>query len=194
MAPDERRAALVAATLPLLREHGSSVSTRQIAQAAGVAEGTIFGVFPDKPSLIRAALTSAFDPNPVVGALGEIDPAIDIRPRLRAVVDLVGKRMAENMPLIALLHRSAAAPDGPADFQFLAESRNCIVAAIIAVIEPDRARLRRSPAAVAQLLLMLIMATVRGAFGEIDAIDSDEIVGLLLDGLLKRSDSTGDSA
>jgi hypothetical protein len=102
--------------------------------------------------------------------------------------------MAENMPLMALLHRSATGPSGAADFQFLTESRNCIVAAIIAVIEPDRARLRRSPAAVAQLLLMLIMATVRGAFGETDGIDSDEIVGLLLDGLLKRSDSTGDSA
>jgi AcrR family transcriptional regulator len=194
MAPDERRAALVAATLPLLREHGQSVSTRQIAQAAGVAEGTIFGVFPDKPSLIRAALTSAFDPKPVVRALGEIDPAIDIRPRLRAVVDLVGRRMAENMPLMAVLHQSPTNPSRPADYEFLAESRNCMVAAMIAVIEPDRARLRRSPAAVAQLLLMLIMATVRGAFGETDTIDSDEIVGLLLDGLLKRSDPTGDSA
>src|SRR5690349_3699156 len=37
--PAERRAALVAATLPLISEHGPAVSTRQIAVAAGVAEG-----------------------------------------------------------------------------------------------------------------------------------------------------------
>ena len=51
LAPDDRRAALIEATLPLLREHGTAVSTRQIADAAGVAEGTIFRVFPDKNSL-----------------------------------------------------------------------------------------------------------------------------------------------
>ena len=44
LAPEERRAALIAATIPLLHEHGLEVSTKQIAHAAGVAEGTIFGV------------------------------------------------------------------------------------------------------------------------------------------------------
>ena len=42
------------ATLPLLRAHGLSITTRQIAEAAGVAEGTIFGVFPDKEALLQA--------------------------------------------------------------------------------------------------------------------------------------------
>ena len=36
LAPDDRRAALVEATVPLLIENGSAISTRQIAQAAGV--------------------------------------------------------------------------------------------------------------------------------------------------------------
>jgi AcrR family transcriptional regulator len=47
MAPDDRRRAIVAAVVPLLLEHGDDVSTRQIADAAGIAEGTIFRVFPD---------------------------------------------------------------------------------------------------------------------------------------------------
>jgi len=52
--PDERRSMIVAATLPLLLEHGDRVTTKQIAEAAGIAEGTIFRVFADKDALIAA--------------------------------------------------------------------------------------------------------------------------------------------
>ncbi|HBX79727.1 MAG TPA: TetR/AcrR family transcriptional regulator, partial [Propionibacteriaceae bacterium] len=45
LSPDDRRRALIAATRPLLAEFGPDVSTRRIAEAAGVAEGTIFRVF-----------------------------------------------------------------------------------------------------------------------------------------------------
>ena len=44
-------------------------------QAAGVAEGTIFGVFPDKSSLLVAALMQALDPQPTLEAIAAIDPA-----------------------------------------------------------------------------------------------------------------------
>src|SRR6516164_11766617 len=67
--PDDRRAALIEATIPLLREHGLLVTTRQIADAAGVAEGTIFGVFNDKASLIRAAVIKTLDPGPAVAVI-----------------------------------------------------------------------------------------------------------------------------
>ena len=59
--PSERRAEIIAATLPLVLAHGAAVTTRQIAEAAGIAEGTIFRVFPDKESLIEAVVESAFD-------------------------------------------------------------------------------------------------------------------------------------
>ena len=50
---DERRAAIVEAARPLLLEHGEMVTTKQIAEAAGIAEGTIFRAFPDKDAVIR---------------------------------------------------------------------------------------------------------------------------------------------
>ena len=74
MSADDRRAALVDATLPLLLEHGRTVTTRQIAEAAGVAEGTIFRVFDSKDDLVAAALDRAFDIEPFLADLRRIDP------------------------------------------------------------------------------------------------------------------------
>ena len=62
MSPEERRDELVDVTLSLLREHGRAVTTRQIAEAAGVAEGTIFRVVESKEELVELAITRAFEP------------------------------------------------------------------------------------------------------------------------------------
>ncbi|MEV6153508.1 helix-turn-helix domain-containing protein [Nonomuraea sp. NPDC052129] len=191
MAPEERRATLIAATLPLLREFGTAVSTRQIAEAAGVAEGTIFGVFPDKASLVRAALMSAFDPKSAVAALTGIGTTTELRARLREAVTMLRAGMNANANLIT----------GPKelmvdDVEFrerMLDSRRQILAAVSALLEPDRDRLRRSPEATAQLLLMLVAVSAHRGFGhggEFGDMDDAEIVSVLLDGLLLRPSPT----
>ena len=54
--PDERRRAIVAATRPLLIEHGAGFTTAQVARAASIAEGTIFRVFASKQELLDAVI------------------------------------------------------------------------------------------------------------------------------------------
>src|SRR5215207_6406848 len=61
MSPDERRKAILDALIPLLLERGGDVTTKEIAQAAGIAEGTIFRVFPDKATLLFAAAEEAIN-------------------------------------------------------------------------------------------------------------------------------------
>jgi AcrR family transcriptional regulator len=93
--PDERRAAIVQATLPLLIEHGEMVTTREIADAAGIAEGTIFRAFPDKDALIAAVVEAALDTAPLDAALDAIDPGLGFEPTLWKVVELLQHRSIE---------------------------------------------------------------------------------------------------
>jgi AcrR family transcriptional regulator len=190
LAPDERRAALIAATVPLLREHGLLVTTRQIADAAGVAEGTIFGVFPDKPSLIRAAVLSALDPEPGVRQIASIDPEADLRVRLAGVARILSYGFELNGKLIGLLRGAAKSGDEHDSelFERIVDGQRRLVAAIAEVFAPDRDRLRLPPDAAAQLFITLHFATVRHTMlSPIKApFEPEEIITLLLDGLLVR--------
>jgi AcrR family transcriptional regulator len=189
MAPEERRAALIAATIPLLREHGPDVSTRQIAQAAGVAEGTIFGVFSDKNTLLATALSSALDPRQTLDGIATIDPRLDLRSRLVMATDLINQRFTGNAQLIAAARKLALAHDAdPEVRRRMAESRDALLGALTAIIEPDAGRLRHSPAATAGLLLVFCASATHGPFGYPDRFDAAELVSLLLDGLLIRTD------
>jgi AcrR family transcriptional regulator len=193
LAPDERRAALIAATIPLLQECGPAVTTRQIAEAAGVAEGTIFGVFPDKASLIRAAIIEVFKPEPVVKVVDSLHFIESLRDRMETIAELLMAGVATRRPLIMAI-RGVAGDRGGVDPEFVAKmdrGRNEIVNAITRAIEPDRAQLRRSPAEVAQQLLFSIFATA-GPFTRDQPLDAKELVSLLLDGVLIRP-TTGDS-
>src|SRR3954468_4353666 len=89
MSPEERRDTLIDVTLNLLREHGRNVTTRQIAEAAGVAEGTIFRVFETKEEVVEAAIARAFEPGALVDRLGEIDPDASLRDRLVTLVSIL---------------------------------------------------------------------------------------------------------
>jgi AcrR family transcriptional regulator len=190
LAPEERRAALIEATIPLLRQHGVNISTRQIAEAAGVAEGTIFGVFKDKASLIDAAVVKAFDPTPVIHALRAIAPVDDLRVRLVAAAEILRVRMADQWPLLHVLRVMAMQAERIARVDLFA-SRHLILYELAALIEPDAKRLRRNPSTVARLLFSLVMQPRDGLL-DVDLFNSEEVVSLILDGLLIRDSTTRD--
>ncbi|MFV0257227.1 MAG: TetR/AcrR family transcriptional regulator [Acidimicrobiales bacterium] len=99
--PEQRRASIIAATVPLLAEYGGAVTTRQIAEAAGVAEGTVFRVFADKDEIIDAAVEAAFDRGRLEDRLAAIDPTLAFPDRLQAAVVAVQDRIEQVWKLIS---------------------------------------------------------------------------------------------
>ncbi|WP_255447215.1 TetR/AcrR family transcriptional regulator [Schumannella soli] len=116
MAPDDRRDAIIEAVIPLLLEHGRDVSTKRIAQAAGIAEGTVFRAFGDKESLIRAAVARHFDPLPLRTRLSGIDHDLPLEQKIAEIITALRDRLSGVIRLMAALGGDApGAPDPRAD-------------------------------------------------------------------------------
>ena len=110
MSPEERRLAIIEAVLPLLRERGRDVSSRELADAAGVAEGTVFRAFGDKESLISAAVEHYFDPEPFRNRLRGIDPDEPTADKIAQVLKLLRERFTGGIGLMSALRIEGRPP------------------------------------------------------------------------------------
>jgi AcrR family transcriptional regulator len=173
MAPQDRRAMIVNATLPLLLLNGEMVTTRQMADAAGIAEGTIFRVFADKDAVIAAVLDAALDAGPLERAIEVIDPTQALEDALEAVVVLLQQRVVDLWRLFSSLGS-----------RFHDPSRRPPVAieALVSLLDSQRARLAVEPTAAARFLRALTLSVTHPMLvGE--PMAPAEIVRLFLHGV-----------
>jgi AcrR family transcriptional regulator len=92
---------IIAATLPLLLEHGEMVTTHDIADAAGIAEGTIFRVFAGKDALIEAVIDHALDVGSIERGIGTIDARLPLEETVTEVVALLQRRVVDIWRLLS---------------------------------------------------------------------------------------------
>jgi AcrR family transcriptional regulator len=192
---EERRAMIVQAAVPLLVEIGPSVTTLQIARAAGISEPTIFRAFADKNEVLAACLAEVTDPRHVVEELEAIEPAIDLRERLVAAIEVVraqGERTGAVVNAVSLAgparpRTREALPDE--ERARLSESRNSsyrrLHAAIVTVLEPDAPALRTPVGDIATLILAIVMSLGRGGGWDtgIASVTTEGLADLLLNGI-----------
>jgi AcrR family transcriptional regulator len=181
--PGERRAALIAATLPLVAEYGTKVTSRQIAAAAGVAEGTIFRVFPDKETLIQAAVDAALDPAPLLDELGRVDMTLPLRERLTRVTMILQQRLTRVINLLMAVGLPAPPEDLEAHRAAVRPTNDLIYEALGRLLEPDREWLRLPVEEVARLLRLLTFSGTHPMITDGNPLTAEQIVSVLLDGV-----------
>jgi AcrR family transcriptional regulator len=189
---DERRAALIAATEPLLERFGREVSTRQIAQAAGVAEGTIFRAFPTKEALIDAVIEDAYDIRHTCDELAHVDLGLSLEERLVAAVGILQERFRRLFALFGPLQLRKEALDRDS---FRAKHRadsELLNGAIAILIKPDQDRLRLDALEVAGALRAITFAMSHHMIGEQRLAQPEQIVDLVLYGVCRQRARRGD--
>ena len=183
MSADDRRAALVGVTLPLLLEHGRAVTTRQIAEAAGVAEGTIFRVFESKDDLVQSALDHAFDLEPFLADLRRIGPDQSLRALVSDVVTQLQIRFRGIFELMTAVGMFGP----PAGRKPLAEKREEAGAIMELLLAPHSRELAVPVSEFVHIVRLLTFAGSHPHLADGRILTPDEIVTTVLDGLLTKA-------
>ncbi|MGN6110606.1 MAG: TetR/AcrR family transcriptional regulator [Kofleriaceae bacterium] len=186
LSAEARRASIISATVPLLRKYGASVTTAQIAMAAGVAEGTLFRAFPDKSALIAAAIASACDPTPVERELAQIDPESGLRARLIAAVEILQRRVEGMWQLMSIMAMTSPAAGCAPPVRGEPSAADGVARAFTAIFEAHRGELRCEPSAAARLLRVVTFAGSHPRIAEPPTLTAAEIVAVVLDGIRTR--------
>ncbi|SDB80505.1 DNA-binding transcriptional regulator, AcrR family [Raineyella antarctica] len=192
LSPGDRREAIIEATIPLLVERGPDVSTRQIAAACGIAEGTLFRVFPSKDAILTETIRATLDPTEAIDELHAIDPAGPLAVRLREVVGILHARVLRVSSLVSALvgprPGMEGKPHGPGHphHPHGVEDRERLTAAVADVLAPDADLLDVDPLVAASFVRSFVLAAAHPMLGDGRLGDPDLTTRLLLRALRKE--------
>ena len=156
------------------------------AEAAGVAEGTIFRVFDSKEELVDAAIESAFSPGDLERRIEEIDPGLPLRDRLVRLASILQQRFLATFTLMQKVGL-VGPPRHLHDQAAHEEWRARLGALMVGVVGPDADRLRVPPEHLVHVLRLLTFAGSHQHIADGRLLTPDQIVDTVLDGLLEEN-------
>ncbi|GGT47173.1 TetR/AcrR family transcriptional regulator [Nonomuraea spiralis] len=208
MSPEQRREMIVRAALPLVVEYGTSVTTAQVARAAGIGEGTVFRAFGDKDTLLAACMAEALRPDDTLAHVSAISLDLPLAERLVEASEALRGYLARMGAVAGALATSGGLRRPPASHDTTGErpaphdttgerpasqgapgeravsGREASMAAsreaLAVLFEPERDRLRLDPERLAEAFQFMVMAAGRGP----SPLGSEELVELFLHGAL----------
>ena len=183
--PDDRRRAIVEAVIPLILEKGSTLTSREMAEAAGVAEGTIFSVFPDKAAVILEAVEATMDPTPIRTAIADVSPTAPLEDLLKSVAGILLERSERIGTLVGVLRTiQPTGSEKPANaHRFVMESNAAILATLTDLLDRHRDSLRVEPDRAAVAFMGFVFANAHPLMPADAKPGAAEIVDMLLHGI-----------
>ena len=165
---------IIESTMPLLVEHGPDLTSKQIAEAAGVAEGTIFRAFGDKEALIDATMKKFLDPEPLRNELRAIPADIALDDKMLRIVELMRKRFSDVFRVMAAIRKPH--PQGH-------DTRRIFGEIISEVLSPHLNELNWPTERCAHVIRLVTFAASLKPFNAGTEISSPELTEILLYGL-----------
>ncbi|QCR18643.1 hypothetical protein C1N71_03580 [Agrococcus sp. SGAir0287] len=178
MTLEDRQVQILDAIVPAVLEHGASITSRQLADAAGVAEGTLFRSFGDKDSLLRALFDRASE---VAYDLTDLDDLADetLATTVPAIAGVLTVRFTSLFQMAIALGPVLLA-EGRRDDPRFDELRERIAA----ILAEHADELAVDPLVAADALRTLTFAAATG-WGERSAMDMSDVTGILLHGIAR---------
>ena len=160
-------------------------TTAEMAAAAGIAEGTIFRVFPDKAALLHAAIAKTMDPVPVQTALAAIPADASITEQLHEAARVLGDRYDSVTTLVGMVRAMPHADKPHAEAHRVAtESMAAVAQALTRFMERHVEQLTVDPRQAALLLRGLVFTNAHHMMSDDERLSTEQLVSALCHGIL----------
>lgn len=180
MSAEDRRVDIARRVVPAIREHGHTVSTRQLAEAAGVSEGMLFKAYDTKNDVLKASFEQLFRDALHTPIVEDGDPPSSLEGVVTALVEHATETFRGLFSFMAAMPREVMTE--PSE-----EEHRAFHAAFdrwTDLLEPHAAELAISPEQAASFVRAVVFATAQPAYSgyELD-ITTAQTVRLILGGL-----------